>query len=332
MSIIVAGDILPHTPVVRTACSGSLQRDAVCRFENMFQPVSALVQSADLAICHLEVPLAPPGKPVTGYPLFGAPGALIPAIKAAGWDRCSTASNHSIDQGMIGVDATVNALDANAITHSGSYRSEIDARANELIIVNGIKVAHHSYAYGLNGLRLPKDQPWRVNIIRAQTIIDNARRAREAGAELVFVSLHWGQEYQSAPTKEQERIADAVTASGQVDAIIGHHAHVVQPIRLINNHWVLFGLGNHLSGQVGGQKRTPAVQDGLMVTMTFQEQADHLFTAERPVGHPTWVHPTTRKIYLVDEALAQPDLPIGLRRAMTPSRTRTAKVVGDFLR
>jgi poly-gamma-glutamate capsule biosynthesis protein CapA/YwtB (metallophosphatase superfamily) len=298
----------------------------------MFQPVAALVQSADLAICHLEVPLAPPGKPVTGYPLFGAPTALVPAIKTTGWDRCSTASNHSIDQGVAGIDTTLNALDTNGLSHAGSSRTQMEANANEIFEVNGIRVAHHSYAYGLNGLRLPKDQPWRVNIIRAQTIIDDARKAREAGAELVLVSLHWGQEYQSAPTKEQERIAEAVTASGQVDAIIGHHAHVVQPIRLINNHWVVFGLGNHLSGQIGGRKRTPAVQDGLMVTMTFGEQPDHHFTAQRPIGHATWVHPTNRKVYLVAQELAKIDLPIGLRRAIAPSRTRTARVVGEFLK
>jgi poly-gamma-glutamate capsule biosynthesis protein CapA/YwtB (metallophosphatase superfamily) len=327
----VAGDVLPHTQVVKAACGGSLRRDAVCSFQRLLQPTQALVSSADLAICHLEVPLAPPGKTVSGYPSFGAPLQLVEALKLTGWDRCSTASNHSIDQGTRGIETTLNALDANGLGHGGSARNETEAEANEIITINGVRIAHRSYTYGLNGLKLPKGQPFWVNLLSWQKILADATKARAGGAEVVMVSIHWGQEYRSTPTAEQTRLALILTASQQIDLIIGHHAHVVQPIEMVNNRWVLYGLGNHLSAQVASKRRPAATQDGVLVEVGFVEQADHTFVASRPLAHPTWVHPSTRQVLVVREALDRPAVPDPLRRALSTSQTRANLVVGEFV-
>jgi poly-gamma-glutamate capsule biosynthesis protein CapA/YwtB (metallophosphatase superfamily) len=316
---------------VRAACGGSLRRDAQCDFAKLLAPTASLVSAADLAICHLEVPVAAPGNSVTGYPVFGAPLALIPALKATGWDRCSTASNHSYDQKREGINATLNALDENTLGHSGSARTQAEATAIDLITINGIRIAHHSYTYGLNGFRLPKSEPWRVNLISAQTIIENAAAARAAGAEIVLVSLHWGEQYVSSPSKQQLRLADAITKSRQVDLIIGHHPHVVQPIRKINDRWVIFSLGNHLSSQRGSKGRPSSTQDGMMANVSFAEQPDHSFIAQPPNAHSTWVQPGTYRVFVVDDALAQPTLSPAMRDTLQRSRKRTAAVVGPFL-
>jgi poly-gamma-glutamate capsule biosynthesis protein CapA/YwtB (metallophosphatase superfamily) len=329
--VIVAGDVLPHTQVVRAACGGSLRRDAPCAFERLLQPTQALVSSADLAICHLEVPLAPPGKAVSGYPSFGAPLALVAGLKATGWDRCSTASNHSIDQGTRGIETTLNALDANALGHTGTTRNATEAEANEIIMINGVRVAHRSYTYGLNGLKLPKGQPFWVNLLSWQKILADVTKARAGGAEVVLVSIHWGQEYRTAPTAEQQRLAAILTASQQIDLIIGHHAHVVQPIAMVNNRWVLYGLGNHLSAQVASKKRPASTQDGVLVEIGFAEQPDHHFVASRPVAHPTWVHPSTRQVFVVSEALSLPESTPALRQALAASQSRAKRVLGEFL-
>jgi Bacterial capsule synthesis protein PGA_cap len=329
--LIVAGDVLPHTQVVKAACGGSLRRDAPCSFERLLQPTQALVSSADLSICHLEVPLAPPGKAVSGYPSFGAPLQLVEGLKATGWDRCSTASNHSIDQGTLGIETTLNELERLEVGHTGSFRTATEAETEELITINGVRIAHRSYTYGLNGLKLPKAQPFWVNLLRWQKILADVGKARAGGAEVVLVSIHWGQEYQSAPTAEQQRLAAILTASHQIDLIIGHHAHVVQPIAMMNERWVLYGLGNHLSAQVASKKRPASTQDGVLVEVGFVEQADHRFLASRPVAHPTWVHPTTRQVFVVDEALNQPDTPAMLRPALTSSQTRAKRVIGEFM-
>jgi poly-gamma-glutamate capsule biosynthesis protein CapA/YwtB (metallophosphatase superfamily) len=327
----VAGDVLPHTQVVRAACRGSLRRDAPCAFDRLLQPTRALVSAADLAICHLEVPLAPPGRPVSGYPSFGAPLQLVDGLKVTGWDRCSTASNHSIDQGTRGIETTLNALEASGLSHTGTTRSATEADALEIITVNGVKIAHRSYTYGLNGLRLPKGQPFWVNLLSWQKILADTSKARAGGAEVVLVSIHWGQEYQSAPTGEQKRLAAILTASGQIDLIIGHHAHVVQPIAMVNDRWVLYGLGNHLSAQVASKKRPASTQDGVMVEVGFSERPDHTFVAARPIAHPTWVHPSTRQVFVVADALQATDSSTSLGKALVASRNRASRVLGGFL-
>ena len=317
--------------MVRAACAGSLRRDAACAFDRLLRPTQALVSAADLAICHLEVPLAPPGRTVSGYPSFGAPLQLVAGLKATGWDRCSTASNHSIDQGTRGIETTLDALEANGLGHTGTTRSATEAETNEIVTVNGIQIAHRSYTYGLNGLRLPKAQPFWVNLLSWQKILADATRARAGGAEVVLVSMHWGAEYRTAPTAEQKRLAAILTSSQQIDLIIGHHAHVVQPIAQVNNRWVLYGLGNHLSAQVASKKRPAGTQDGVLVEVGFAEQADRSFVASRPVAHPSWVHPATRQVFVVDEALQRATVSPALQRALGASQARTKRVLGDFM-
>lgn len=97
----------------------------------------------------------------------------------------------------------------------------------------------------------PRRGPRRVELLDAGHLRARAAAAREAGAEFVVASLHWGQEYRQAPTAEQRSVADALLADGGVDLIVGHHAHVVQPLGRVAGRPVAFGLGNFLSNQSG---------------------------------------------------------------------------------
>ena len=90
------GDILPHSPLVARA-QGNEQG-----FSPMFEDIMPLIASADLAICHLETPIAPQGEDLSTFPFFGVPATITEAIAKAGFDRCSTASNHTYDRGLKG--------------------------------------------------------------------------------------------------------------------------------------------------------------------------------------------------------------------------------------
>ena len=127
-----------------------------------------------------------------------------------------------------------------------------------------MEVAFLSYTYGTNGLPLPR--PWSVNLIAPRRIVADARRARRQGAELIVVNLHWGAEYVHAPTADQRRVARAVLGSGQVDAIVGQHAHVVQAIRRFYARPIVYGEGNLLSAQ-GPECCPAAAQDGLIAIL-----------------------------------------------------------------
>ena len=328
MRIAASGDVLPHTPVVRAAAAAAGGRGH--DFRGMFTRLAPLVGSADVGICHLETPVAPPGQPLTSYPAYGVPAAIAAGIAAAGYDRCSTASNHTLDRGVAGVDATVDALEAAGLDQSGMARTPAEA-VPQVIITNGMRFAHLSYTYSFNGARLPADQPWRSALIDPDRIVADARAVRARGADAVVVSLHWGDEGRSTPSVFQRTVADRVTASGVVDLIIGHHAHVLQPIERINGVWVIFGLGNQLSNMPTGSF-PPSSQDGAVVTVDIMQRAGGAIRVRRPVVYPTWVDRQGGFVIrpvLTD--LVDPTVPESTKAAMRVSLARTQAVVGSFV-
>jgi poly-gamma-glutamate synthesis protein (capsule biosynthesis protein) len=224
-----------------------------------------LIAGADLSLCHLETPLS--HGPPRGYPSFRTPVALAGAIRAAGWDACSTASNHTLDDGQRGVNTTIAALDRAGVRHSGSYRTRAAARRPTILDVRGVKVAFLAYTALTNGQRIP--HPWTLNMANARRIVRDARRARQAGADAVIVNVHWGTEYRSAPTPQQRSLAAALTRSKYVTAVVGQHVHVVQPIRWINGKPVVFGEGNLLSSQTAACCAAGS-QDGLIALLDLR--------------------------------------------------------------
>ena len=320
------GDNLTHSPIVDAARTA-----AGYDFTPMFAEIAPVIATADVAVCHLETPVAPPGQALSTYPLYGVPAAVATSLAAVGYDRCSTASNHVMDRGVAGIDATVDALEAAGIGQSGMARTA-DEDIPALFTVNGMVVAHLSFTFGTNGLRVPAAEPWRTNLLSADAVIDAAREARARGAQVVIASLHWGVEGSNVVTAEQRAIAEAVTASGVVDLIVGHHAHVVEPIELINGHWVVFGLGNILSNLPTNSSWPASTQDGMIVTLTISRSSAGVVQVERPVVTPTWVDKGAGwTIRLVQRDLDEPALPAGTRRALAASLARTAAVVGEYL-
>ena len=329
VSMAFSGDVLIHRPIVAQALENG--RGATYDFVPMFARIAPLVSSVDLAVCHMETPIAPPGEPLSGHPIYGVPREVIAGIASAGYDRCSTASNHSFDRGTAGIDATVDALDAAGIGSTGMARTPAEAEPH-VFTTKGIRFTQLDYTYSLNGLSLPPDQPWRVRFLDAEKIIADARLARERGAEYVFVNLHWGAEKSWQVTAAQRSLAEALTTSGVVDLIVGEHVHVLQPIEQINGHWVVYGTSNLLSNLPGGDTSFPASsQDGAVVTLSVTRRSDGSFTTARPVIHPTWVDHNGYIVRPVLEDLADPTTPPGVRAELQASLARTREVLGDYV-
>ena len=329
ITMAFSGDILIHSQLWQKATeyNGGTGYD----FSPMFARVKPLLDSVDFAICHLEVPIAPPGKQPSTFPLYGAPKEIVAAIAKAGYDHCSTASNHSLDQGNAGIDATVNEFDANGITESGMARvqTEIGPKVFE---VNGIKFTHLSYAFGFNGLSLPAGEPWRSALIDPARIIADATKARSMGAQLVVVSMHWGNETVTAVTDYQRKAAKTITASGVVDLVIGHHAHVVQQIEKVNGIWTVFGLGNVLSFHPTRKEFPPNSQDGMIVTVKLSLDSAGKAVVEKPIVYPTWVDKQNGIVIRpVLSDLADPSVSAATKSQLNISLTRTSGVVGDYI-
>ena len=231
------------------------------------------VQGADLGICHLETPLAPADGPFSGYPEFSVPPQVLPALVATGYDACSTASNHTLDQGTDGVNRTLDDLDAAGLAHDGSYRTAQDAATPTILTTPHGKVGFISVTYGFNDG--PPDQPWQVNVLDTDAILAKAHAARAAGADLVVVAVHAGTEYDTEPNSDQVTAARTLLASPDIDLVYGHHAHVVQPLQKINGKWVIYGLGNNIAAQ---ETPVEGTHRGLLVRVTFSQDSTGAWT------------------------------------------------------
>jgi poly-gamma-glutamate capsule biosynthesis protein CapA/YwtB (metallophosphatase superfamily) len=260
-------------------------------FSGVFAPVAPIISAADLAICHLETPLAPPGGPFEGYPTFDVQPQIAAALAGAGYDDCSTASNHSMDAGFPGLVRTLDILDVAGLGHTGTYRTASDSQTPHIMTIHGVKVADLAFTYGLNGIPEPADQKWAVDdfdptVPQVDGILAAAHRARQAGAQIVIASVHCCTEYTADPTAAQVAIASALLASPDVDLVVGHHAHVVQPFERIGGKWVAYGLGNQIAEQ------TPqATRDSVIARFTFIRGPDGSYTVRTAEAIPTAIQP-----------------------------------------
>jgi poly-gamma-glutamate capsule biosynthesis protein CapA/YwtB (metallophosphatase superfamily) len=287
ITVAMSGDVLLHEGLWASAEADAARTGrGDMDFRPMLADMRPVISGADFAVCHMETPVAPKGGPYEGYPLFAAPPQVVGALKWEGYDACTTASNHSVDQGFEGLARTLDAFDEVGILHDGTARRAKEMRTPLLVEVNGVKIALISATYGTNGIPLPADQPWSVQQMRPDEIIAKAQRARAAGAQLVLVAMHWGSEYQHEPNGDQLAVADALTRSPAVDFVYGHHAHVVQPYDRVNGKWVVYGLGNMVAQQ---STSVEGVYDGNTARVTFVSTPRGRFKVQRLEYIPTMV-------------------------------------------
>lgn len=140
-----------------------------------------------------------------------------------------------------------------------------------------MKVASLSFTFGFNGLPYPNGQTWRAGKLDAATISRKAEEAREHGAEIVVVSCHWGTEYSARVNDQQRELAPQLLADSNIDLVIGHHAHVVQPMDQLNGKWVAYGLGNLVAAH---REPNSTKAEGLLVRFTFTRDGDRWKTEQ----------------------------------------------------
>ncbi|GAA2313959.1 CapA family protein [Streptomyces hawaiiensis] len=251
-TLVASGDVLPHSTIIDRARfdAGGTGYD----FRPMLAGIRSVVSPADVSLCHMETVYGANGV-YTGYPTFKSPPEVARALAETGYDGCSTASNHTLDDGAAGIRRTLDALDRAGVRHAGSARTEEEARTVTVLEAGQAEVAHLAYTYDTNGMPLPDGQPWAVNLTDEARIVEDARAARRAGADVVVVSLHWGTEWQDAPDDRQLTLAGGLTAARtggrpDIDLILGTHAHVPQAYEKVNGTWVIYGMGDQIAGEM----------------------------------------------------------------------------------
>ena len=324
LTVVAAGDLLIHPDVTdqATADARAAGRDGQ-DFTKIIADVRPVVSEADLAICHLETPLAEPSGPFSGYPLFNVPPAVADAAAWAGFDTCSTASNHSLDMGVAGIRRTLDKLDQVGLRHAGTARSAEEAAQPTLLDVNGVRVAHLSYTLSFNGIPRPAGQEWVANLLDQDAILAEARRARERGAEIVILSAHWGTEYQHEPDETQQQLARALLASPDIDLIVGHHAHVVQPFEKIGDKWVAYGLGNLTT-----HNRSEPVRHSVIPRFTFtRSDSGRWIVTDVEVVATRMAYEPAYRVIDVARALASGDLSAERRAELARAYDQIAQIV-----
>lgn len=283
---------------------GSIQA-AVARKKHdyymLFEKVAADLSAADITIANLETPVDS-ARSVSGYPKFNTSPALLTALKRAGVDVVSIANNHIMDQGVAGLRRTMDNISAAGLVFIGAGRTRAEADEPKFITAGGITCAFLAYTYGSNE-RLPgrKANSPGVAVLRTNSDADLARsvlkvsEARQA-ADLVVVSIHWGDEYSVQPTPWQRRVAEELVRAG-ADIIIGHHPHVLRPIETIaagNRRGIAaYSLGNFISSQNHGvsysNKDHPRALrgDGVILNITAAK-TEAWVSIERVEFVPTW--------------------------------------------
>ncbi|MCE1203556.1 MAG: CapA family protein [Holophagaceae bacterium] len=245
LTLVAVGDILMHQDVKRAA---ELDPDG---FPSLWSDLIPVFKGADLAFGNLETPIAPrTGRP--GVPFqFNAPEVLPAALRASGFSVLATANNHAFDQGAKGVRETLERLRAEQLVAIGSGEDQAQAERLQILERQGIKVAFLGFTDLFNlDLNHRASEPW-VRPLDLEPALQAVREAK-GQADLVVVSLHWGNEYQHEPTKRQKDIARSLVAAG-CDLILGHHPHVLQPVELLESGGrravVAYSLGNFISNQ-----------------------------------------------------------------------------------
>ena len=248
VSIVMVGDMLMH---LRVTESGRME-DGTYNYDHVFAHVKEDIEAADLAIVNQEVILGGPEIGYSGYPMFNTAYELGDAIVGAGFDVVLHATNHTMDKGKTGLMNCLNYWSDNhpQIEVLGANKTPEEAEEIYIYEKDDIKIAILNYTYGLNGMPMPADMPYAVDMMVEDKMSADIARAEEL-ADFTMVCLHWGNEYQTKASNNQKMWSNFFLERG-VDLIIGTHPHVIQPVEWYEDEdghrmLVYYSIGNFIN-------------------------------------------------------------------------------------
>ena len=296
LSFIAAGDNVIHPCIYMDAERRAAAQVAAgeknirkYNFKPMYADVADYIESFDLAFINQETLMAGEEFGYSGYPTFNSPRDLAYDLAEIGFDIVNIANNHMCDKGTAGLSATVDfwkGLEAEVgVTMIGGYSDRDDFNTPRIIERDGVKIALIGYTEMTNGIRLSKNEPF-IPYTTEDNISQQIAAAREA-ADIVIVSVHWGNENWNIATKEQKQLAKLFCDSG-ADVIIGHHPHVLQPIEWIESTngkrsaLCIYSLGNFVSAMVSWENMV-----GGFFTFDIVKMSDGSCFIDSPAFVPT---------------------------------------------
>lgn len=273
--LVMVGDVLLHTPV-EESCR---QEDGSYDYDALFAHTRDEISAANLALVNQEVIIGGAELGISGYPCFNADYSLCDSLVQAGFDIICHATNHAMDKGRAGLQNCVEHWREQypQVTvlgiHDSADTSTSCGAAPVIMELPDISIAVLNYTYGTNGIPLPQDMPYAVDLLDEEQVAADIRMA-EKMADFTIVCPHWGTEYQLTPDASQEKWVQIFAENG-ADLVLGTHPHVIEPVEWVTDQekghemLVYYSLGNFVNWTSGTGKGVANRMVGGMAEVTI---------------------------------------------------------------
>ena len=276
-------------------------------FSYVFDDIEYYIKSSSITVANLETTFAGEDLGYNNYPRFNTPDALAYNLKKLGVDVVSTAGNHSLDYGFDGLSRTIDTLNSADISHVGTYKTQEERDTIVFKYIKGIKIAFLNYAYGTNGISIPSDKTFCINLIDKDLIKKDIEVAKSQNADMIVASVHWGTEYSTVPNDTQNELADFLFQNG-VNVILGTHPHVLQKMEKrtvtledgsTQDGFVIYSLGNFISDQNAANTRS-----SIILNLQITKHTDNTITIDNVSYTPIYMYKNaslnSKKMKLLD--------------------------------
>jgi len=304
VSFVGVGDNLIHDSIYNAAdMRKGVYGDGLYDFDQLYENIKPTLDKFDLKYINQESIVAGDQFGKSNYPLFNTPEAIIPAVTKAGFNVVNMANNHSLDRGSQGIINSIKLWDDTGVYHAGVYSSRQEREKPTIIEKNGLKIGFLSYTYGTNGMS--PDTDYRIGYLNEKDVVRDVKAARDAGADFILVSAHWGEEGQLPINSVQQKYSKIFNDLG-VDVVVGTHAHRIQKVEWLENDkgektLVYYGTGNFVANMIGSNTYLEG-----MATFDFVRDGDKKYI-DRPKFVPLVCHLEANKygydgsVYRLDE-------------------------------
>jgi len=249
VTLVAVGDNLIHNTLI----AAGEQEDGTLNYDSLYANIKPDIENADIAVINQETILGGSSFEYTGYPLFNSPWEIGDAAIKAGFDIFTCATNHTMDKGWAGIEKEIDYFSK----HKNVVQLGVNANEDVNITYyekNNITFSLLNYTYGTNGIDLPQDKPWCVNLLNKDRVTADIKEARKY-SDVVIVFPHWGTENSHEVSDYQKEYTKLFSDLG-VDIVIGTHTHTLQPVEWVENEktgkkmLVYYSLGNFISHQI----------------------------------------------------------------------------------
>lgn len=252
-----AGDLNVTNSVVQSGLPA-----ATYDYKRALLDVSAVLSDADLTLMNFEGNIC--GEPY-GTERTSAPWELLAGLRDVGVDLLQVANSCTINNGLIGMASTLQAIRASGMEPLGAFGSHAeleDTGGFTMVEVQGINIAFVAFTKGVGGMGMPAGNENLVNLLykdyasfyktldkdRINKIMNNVNAAKP---DLTVVLLHWGSEDNDVISSSQESLITLLQKKG-ADVILGTHPHRLQQIKYDQNtgNLIAYSLGDFFGDAV----------------------------------------------------------------------------------